>query len=93
MGRCIYCHSVVTKDEDQCYVCGDTVPQRIKARIAAQSRPVSGLTNVIFLASLAFTAYCFFGAHKLTLPSTIAASCTLLLLRIIAERLVNRNAN
>jgi hypothetical protein len=84
MGRCIYCHSVVTKDEDQCFVCGDTVPQRFKAQVAVQSRPVSAWTNVIFLASLAFTAYCFFGAPKLSLPVTIA-------LRILAERLVNRN--
>jgi hypothetical protein len=91
MGRCVYCHSVVTKDEKSCYVCGDMVPQRIQR--TAKSRTVSPLTNLVFLSSLAFTAYCFFGAHKFGLPITLAISSTLLLLRILAERLSNRNSN
>jgi hypothetical protein len=93
MARCIYCHSVVTRDEDHCYVCGDKVPRSARARTAVKPRPVSGLTNLVFLASLAFTAYCFFAEHKLSLSLTIAVSCALLLLRILAERLVNRNPN
>ena len=56
-------------------------------------QPVSGWTNTVFLASLGFTAYCFFGEHKLTLPVTLAISATLLLLRIFAERLAQRKAN
>jgi hypothetical protein len=90
MGRCIYCHSVVTKDEDSCYICGDPGPKRTKA-MAAKQRPVSALTNLVFLASLAFTAYCFFAEHKLSLPTTLAISSALLLIRILAEKLVNRN--
>lgn len=89
MGRCLYCHSVVTKEEDYCYVCGDSVPPHTKA--AAKPRPVSALTNAVFLASLAFTAYCFFGPHKLSLPVTLAISSSLLLIRILAERLANKN--
>ena len=92
MGRCIYCHSVVTKDEDYCYTCGDHVPRRTKA-VATKQRPVSALTNLVFLASLAFTAYCFFAEHKLSLPVTLAISSALLLIRILAEKLVNRNVN
>ena len=91
MGRCVYCHSVVTRDEDSCYVCGDTVPQQVRS--AVKPRPVSGLTNFVFLASLIFTAYCFFAVHKLSLPVTLAISATLLLIRIFAERLVNRSSN
>lgn len=91
MGRCIYCHSVVTRDEDFCYVCGDSVPKQVKS--AVKQRPVSGLTNLVFLASLVFTAYCFFAVHKLSLPVTLAISATLLLIRIFAERLVNKNSN
>lgn len=90
MGRCIYCHSVITRDEDHCYNCGDPVPQHARA-VAAKHRPVSALTNLVFLASLAFTAYCFFAEHKLSLPVTLAISSALLLIRILAERLVNRN--
>jgi hypothetical protein len=51
------------------------------------------MTNVVFVASLAFTAYCFFGEHKLSLPVTLAISSTLLLVRIIAERIAKKNAN
>jgi hypothetical protein len=91
MGRCVYCHSVVTKNEDSCFVCGDSVPRQTRAAVKRQ--PVSGWTNTVFLASLGFTAYCFFGEHKLTLPVTLAISTTLLLLRIVAERLANRKAN
>jgi hypothetical protein len=90
MGRCVYCHSVVTRDEESCYVCGDSVPKQ--ARTLVKSRPVSPWTNAVFLASLAFTAYCFFGEHKLSLPVTLGISSTLLLIRILAERLANRNS-
>jgi hypothetical protein len=91
MGRCIYCHSVVTKEEDYCYVCGDSVPKEPKA--AVRRRPVSGLTNLVFLASLAFTFYCFFAEHKLSLTATVLISSALLLIRILAERLANQNSN
>jgi hypothetical protein len=93
MGRCVYCHSVVTKDEDQCYVCGDSVPQSSRAKAAVKSRPVSALTNIVFLASLAFTAFCFLGQHKLSLPVTLGISSTLLLIRILAEKLASRHSN
>ncbi len=91
MGRCIYCHSVVTKYEDSCYVCGDNTPQRARAK--AKPRPVSALTNLVFLASLTFTGYCFFAVHKLSLPVTIEISAALVLIRIFAEHLANRNSN
>jgi hypothetical protein len=91
MGRCVYCHSIVTRQEDSCYACGDRVPKQ--ARATLKQRPVSPLTNVVFMASLAFTAYCFLAEHKLSLPVTLTISASLLLIRIIAERLVNRNAN
>jgi hypothetical protein len=80
----------MTRDEDQCHVCGDRSP---KAKTAVKQRPVSALTNLAFLASLAFTAYCFFGEHKLSLPMTLAISASLLLIRIFAEKAVNRNSN
>jgi hypothetical protein len=91
MGRCVYCHSVVTKEEDHCYVCGDTVPPYIKG--AVKRRPVSGWTNTIFLASLGFLGYRFFAEHKLSLPVTLAISSALLLLRLVAEWFANRKSN
>ena len=91
MGRCIYCHSVVTKHEDFCYVCGDSVPQQKKA--VAVNRPVSTLTNIVFLASLSFTGYCFFAEHKLSLTATVLISSALLLIRILAEKLAHQNSD
>jgi hypothetical protein len=60
---------------------------------AVKPRPVSVWTNLVFLASLAFTAYCFFAEHKLSLPATLTISATLLLVRIFAEQFVNRSSN
>ncbi len=91
MGRCVYCHSVITRHEDYCYMCGDSVIKQKKA--AVKSRPLSAWTNTIFLASLAFTAYRFFGEHKLSLPITLAISASLLLVRILAERLIDKNSD
>jgi len=91
MGRCIWCHSIVKRTDKQCYVCGDTLPKYTS--FAEKHRPVSALTNLVFLASLTFTAYCFFAEHKLSLPMTLMISSALLLIRILAERLVNKNSN
>ena len=97
MGRCVYCHSVVTRDDDTCYVCGDDLRgyNRLRRNSAAvaQQRPLSGWTNLVFLASLGFTAYCFLAEHKLSLPVTLGISGGLLALRIIAEYLVKKNSN
>lgn len=90
MARCLYCYNIVTAKDDYCYHCGDRVP---KFADTTKRRPVSGLTNVVFVASLAFAAYCFFGEHKLSLPLTTAVACTLVLLRILAEYFANRNSN
>jgi hypothetical protein len=91
MGRCIWCNSVVKRTDERCYVCGDTLPKY--AGFAHKQRPVSALTNIVFLASLTFTAYCFLAEHKLSLPLTLTISSALLLIRILAERLVNKNSN
>jgi hypothetical protein len=92
MGRCVYCHSVVTRHEDYCYVCGDSVPKQIKAS-AVKRRPMSALTNLVFVASIAFTAYCFLAEHKLSLPVTLMISSTLLLIRVFAEAIARKNSN
>ncbi len=93
MGRCLYCHGVVTRDEDYCYICGDRLPKHKRSKVETKRPPVSPFTNLVFMASLAFTAYCFFAEHKLSLPMTLAISSTLLLVRIAAERLAKKNSN
>jgi hypothetical protein len=79
---------MIGKDDEYCYTCGDRFPKQ--AKVAVKHRPVSALTNLVFLVSLAFTAYCFLGEPKLSLPVTLAISSALLLIRILAERLVNK---
>ncbi len=90
MARCIYCYNILTAKDDYCYHCGDRVP---KFADKAKRRPVSGWTNLVFLGSLAFTAYCFFAAHKLSMPVAIAVSVTLLGLRLLAEYLVKNDSD
>lgn len=94
MSRCLYCHSVIIKGEKECYVCGDTVPKRLRARTAVNPpQPVSGWTNLLFVASLLFTAYCCLAEHKFSLPVTIAISSGLLGLRILAEYIASQRSN
>lgn len=91
MGRCTLCYGVVTRNDDECYGCGAHLQRYAKS--TAIRRPVSAWTNAVFFASLAFTAYCWFAEHKLSLPVTLAISSTLLLIRIVAERLAKKNSN
>jgi hypothetical protein len=92
MGRCVYCHSIVAKDEGHCWVCGYSVPKEPKVVVVRRPR-VSVWTNLVFLASIVFTLYCFFTERKLSLPVTLVISSALLLIRILVERLPNRNSN
>jgi hypothetical protein len=89
MARCIYCYNILTAKDDYCYHCGDRVA---KFADTAKQRPVSGWTNLVFLASLAFVGYCFFADHA-SLPSTIVVASTLLVMRLFAKYLVNRDSN
>jgi hypothetical protein len=77
-------------------MCGDVVPQPVKITTklanALQRQPVSGWTNLVFLASLGFTAYCLFGQHSLSVTTALVISFLLLLLRIFAEWCAGRNA-
>jgi hypothetical protein len=90
MGRCVYCHSVVTSQEDSCYVCGDSVPQHVKGPV--ERRPVSALTKVAFVSGVAVTVAGFFWG-RMSLPAMLLICSLLLLIRISAERLINRSSN
>lgn len=91
MGRCIWCHGIVKRTDEYCYICGDSLPKQ--ASSVEKHRQVSALTNIVFVGSLTFTAYCFFAEHKLSLPVTLTVSSALLLMRILAERLVNKTSD
>jgi hypothetical protein len=90
MARCLYCYNILTAKDDYCYHCGDRVP---KFADTTERRPVSGWTNLVFLAALAFTAYSWLGAHAVSLPVAIVVSGMLLVLRLLAEFRVKRDSN
>jgi len=85
MGRCNNCFAVVKKQDHCCYICGDRI-QRSNS-LAANRKPISLASNLLFLASLGFSFYSFFAQEKLSLAVSLAISTTLLLLRILADRM------
>lgn len=99
MQRCLYCHGAIAKNEDYCHFCGDGSPKPAKGKpkTSGASEPmkgsvVSNATNVVFGVSLAVTAYCFFIEHSLPMPIAIAMASTLVLIRLLAERLLSDRA-
>ncbi len=89
MSRCDACYSIITKKDSVCYVCGQKVPRY--ANVASARKRLSLFSNILFLISLGFTGFCFFSDHKLPLPLSVAVSCTLLALKIVADRYANQS--
>ena len=88
MSRCNACYSVITKRDSVCYVCGEQVPRY--ARLVSTRKNLSWFSNVLFLVSLGFTGFSFFAGHKLPLPYSLAVSCSLLALKVVADRYSNQ---
>lgn len=88
MRRCIYCYGLVSDDEKCCAICGSRVSKYAKTRL--KHRFVSGMTHLIFLASLGYTVYCFMVERSLALPATLTIASALLLIRVLAEEFANR---
>jgi len=88
MSRCDSCYSIVTKRDSVCYVCGEKVPRY--ASLVSTRKRLSWFSNVLFLVSLGFTGFSFFSEHKLPLPYSLAVSCSLLALKVVADRYSNR---
>jgi|SRR5579871_396498 len=81
MARCLYCNSVVTRTDTACYVCGDPLPKPFKLPITG--RPLSVLSNGMFIASLGLTGFSIFSSHEVPLGVSIAVSGIFLLLKYI----------
>ncbi len=92
MTRCNTCNSVVTQSDSECYICGDPVPGASKPfwrRRESDTKtpaPVTPLSNLLFLASLALTGFSFFSSQKMPLPLALTLSGILLTARIVADR-------
>lgn len=90
MPRCQACNTIVTKQDVVCYGCGDPIPK--SARIS-QPKRISKVSNIAFFASLGLTGFSFLSDRKLPLSITIGISAALFLIRLIADRVANKNSN
>lgn len=84
--RCINCNGIVAKDDLACYSCGEPIPKSARrSSVLPQRRPASKLSNVIFVVSLALTAFSFITPNKPPLSVSLAASGVLILVKVLAD--------
>jgi len=91
MARCNECNSVITKNDSECYVCGEAVPgakQRSSRRKKEPkpAQPVTALCDLLFIASLVLTAGSFLSSQKILVAVSATLSGILLIARIFAHR-------
>jgi hypothetical protein len=89
MPRCVSCNGVVTKYDSVCYGCGDPVP---KSQRPFQPKRISKVSNIAFIASLGLTAFSFLSPYKMSLWLSIGLSGAILLVRIVADRIADKQA-
>jgi hypothetical protein len=90
MPRCVSCNTIVTKHDLVCYGCGDPVP---KSQRPFQPKRISKVSNILFIASLGLTAFSFLSEYKMPLWLSIGLSATLLIVRIIADRVADKESD
>ena len=90
MPRCVSCNTIVTKHDIVCYGCGDPVP---KSHRPFQPKRISKVSNILFIASLGLTAYSFLSEYKMPLWLSIGLSATLLIVRIIADKVADKDSD
>lgn len=89
MGRCDQCGSVIAKQDFECYVCGQPVPGAKKRRLPGKkdrkpAPPVTSVSNVLLIISLAMTALSYFSSDRILLPVAAALAGCLFVARIIS---------
>lgn len=95
MARCNECNSVITINDVACYVCDEPVPgAKKRSRTGKKEKkaapPVTPLSNLLFVASLAFTLVSFLSSEKMSLPLSATLSSILLAARIFSDRMAAR---
>ncbi len=92
MARCNECNSVVTKRDSECYICGLPVPGAKRPSLRRKKEPkpippVTPLSNLLFMASLALTLVSFLSSQKMSVGFSAALSGVLLIARIFSDRM------
>jgi hypothetical protein len=95
MTRCNECNSVVTRTDAECYICGVPVPGVKKASWRRRKEPkppppVTPLSNLIFMASLALTLVSFLSSETMSVSCSATLSGILLVARIGSDRMAAR---
>jgi hypothetical protein len=95
MTRCNECNSVITRTDSECYICGLAVPGARKGfwrrrKEPKPPEPVTPLSNLIFMASLALTLVSFLSSEKMSVSVSAALSGVLLTARIFSDRMAAR---
>ena len=92
MARCNECNSVITLTDSECYICGIPVPgaKKLSLRRKKQPKPippVTPLSNLLFMASLALTLVSFLSSQKMSIGFSATLSGILLIARIFSDRM------
>ena len=91
MARCVECNGVLTRADSECYICGLPV-SGVKKSFPRRKKepkplpPITPLSNLLFIASLALTLVSFLSSEKMSVPVSAALSLALLAARMIADR-------
>lgn len=95
MSRCKDCNSVITRNDSECYVCG--VPVQGRKRWAGRSNkapkaapPVTPLSNLLFVASIALTLFSFLAPDKIPVSVGATLGGLLFVARIASDRYAQR---
>jgi hypothetical protein len=93
MTRCNSCNAVIAISDFECYICSDPVPgrsrsfwRRKRASQAKPAAPVTPVSNLLFLASLALMGFSFLSHQRMPLPVSATISGILLTARIVTDR-------
>jgi hypothetical protein len=93
MARCNECNSIITKVDPECYICGRKVPgakarpSRLNKKEAKPAPPLTPLSNLLFVASLALTLGSFLSSHKMSIWCSATISGILFLARVLSDRM------
>jgi hypothetical protein len=92
MARCNECNSVITATDSECYICGIPVPGMKKLSLRRKKEPkpappVTPLSNLLFMASLALTLVSFLSSQKMSIGFSATLSGILLIARIFSDRM------
>jgi hypothetical protein len=90
MARCSECNSVITKMDSECYICAQPVAGAKERRREKEPKPVTPLSNLLFIGSLVLTAVSFFLGEKMSLSLSATLSGVLFIARICADRMAAR---